>query len=131
MLVHMLSAALLPLCRCDSFTCGVSSQVYHLASVRLRDLCARLDIMPELRRKIWTCFEYSLVHCTDMMMDRHLDQLLMCAVYVMAKVSQVLHCRDNELRDEGRCSETHKEEEQVQFRKARGVPASPAGALKG
>uniref|UniRef100_A0AAX7U119 Retinoblastoma-like 2 (p130) n=1 Tax=Astatotilapia calliptera TaxID=8154 RepID=A0AAX7U119_ASTCA len=63
-------------------------KVYHLASVRLRDLCARLDIMPELRRKIWTCFEYSLVHCTDMMMDRHLDQLLMCAVYVMAKVTK-------------------------------------------
>uniref|UniRef100_A0A669BH09 RB transcriptional corepressor like 2 n=1 Tax=Oreochromis niloticus TaxID=8128 RepID=A0A669BH09_ORENI len=72
----------------DSFTCGVSYQVYHLASVRLRDLCTRLDIMPELRRKIWTCFEYSLVHCTDMMMDRHLDQLLMCAVYVMAKVTK-------------------------------------------
>lgn len=61
-------------------------QVYHLASVRLRHLCAKLDISSELRRKIWTCFEYSLVHCTDLMMDRHLDQLLMCAVYVMAKV---------------------------------------------
>ncbi|XP_035771283.1 retinoblastoma-like protein 2, partial [Neolamprologus brichardi] len=101
-------------------------KVYHLASVRLRDLCARLDIMPELRRKIWTCFEYSLVHCTDMMMDRHLDQLLMCAVYVMAKVSQVLHRRDNELRDEGRCSETHKEDEQVQFRKARALCPYPS-----
>lgn len=61
-------------------------QVYHLASVRLRHLCAKLDISSELRRKIWTCFEYSLVHCSHMMMDRHLDQLLMCAVYVMAKV---------------------------------------------
>ncbi|XP_041794484.1 retinoblastoma-like protein 2 isoform X2 [Chelmon rostratus] len=63
-------------------------KVYHLASVRLRDLCAKLDISSELRRKIWTCFEYSLVHCTDLMMDRHLDQLLMCAVYVMAKVTK-------------------------------------------
>ncbi|XP_008300641.1 retinoblastoma-like protein 2 [Stegastes partitus] len=63
-------------------------KVYHLASVRLRDLCAKLDISSELRRKIWTCFEYSLVHCTEMMMDRHLDQLLMCAVYVMAKVTK-------------------------------------------
>ncbi|KAM9376938.1 retinoblastoma-like protein 2 isoform 2-T2 [Pholidichthys leucotaenia] len=63
-------------------------KVYHLASVRLRDLCAKLDISTELRRKIWTCFEYSLVHCTDMMMDRHLDQLLMCAIYVMAKVTK-------------------------------------------
>lgn len=64
--------------------------MYHLASVRLRDLCAKLDISSELRRKIWTCFEYSLVHCTEMMKDRHLDQLLMCAVYVTAKVSTVV-----------------------------------------
>ncbi|XP_053174930.1 LOW QUALITY PROTEIN: retinoblastoma-like protein 2 [Scomber japonicus] len=63
-------------------------KVYHLASVRLRDLCAKLDITPDLRRKIWTCFEYSLVNCTELMMDRHLDQLLMCAVYVMAKVTK-------------------------------------------
>uniref|UniRef100_W5MK11 Retinoblastoma-like protein 2 n=1 Tax=Lepisosteus oculatus TaxID=7918 RepID=W5MK11_LEPOC len=63
-------------------------QVYHLASVRLRDLCAKLDISAELRRRIWTCFEYSLVHCTDLMVDRHLDQLLMCAIYVMAKVTK-------------------------------------------
>ncbi|CAB1322835.1 unnamed protein product [Coregonus sp. 'balchen'] len=63
-------------------------KVYHLASVRLRDLCAKLDISSELRRKIWTCFEYSLVHCTELMMDRHLDQLLMCAVYFMTKVTK-------------------------------------------
>uniref|UniRef100_A0A672ZQ64 Retinoblastoma-like protein 2 n=1 Tax=Sphaeramia orbicularis TaxID=375764 RepID=A0A672ZQ64_9TELE len=69
-------------------TCDFLRQVYHLASVRLRDLCAKLDISSELRRKIWTCFEYSLVHCTQLMMDRHLDQLLMCAVYVMAKVTK-------------------------------------------
>lgn len=61
-------------------------QVYHLASVRLRDLCAKLDISDELRKRIWTCFEHSLVHCPEIMMDRHLDQLLMCAIYVMAKV---------------------------------------------
>ncbi|KAL0968597.1 hypothetical protein UPYG_G00269000 [Umbra pygmaea] len=63
-------------------------KIYHLASVRLRDLCAKLDISCELRRKIWTCFEYSLVHCTELMMDRHLDQLLMCAIYVMTKVTK-------------------------------------------
>ncbi|NWY71449.1 RBL2 protein, partial [Erithacus rubecula] len=62
-------------------------KVYHLASVRLRDLCAKLDVSDELRKKIWTCFEYSLVHCPEIMMDRHLDQLLMCAVYVMTKVT--------------------------------------------
>ncbi|XP_062847615.1 retinoblastoma-like protein 2 isoform X2 [Trichomycterus rosablanca] len=68
--------------------CLFFRKVYHLASVRLRDLCARLDIGTDLRRKIWTCFEYSLVNCTELMMDRHLDQLLMCAIYVMTKVTK-------------------------------------------
>ncbi|XP_060775164.1 retinoblastoma-like protein 1 isoform X2 [Neoarius graeffei] len=66
-------------------------KVYHLASVRLRDLCLKLDISTELRSKIWTCFEQSLVHCTDMMKDRHLDQLLLCAVYIISKVSKEEH----------------------------------------
>uniref|UniRef100_A0A8C3HDY4 RB transcriptional corepressor like 2 n=1 Tax=Chrysemys picta bellii TaxID=8478 RepID=A0A8C3HDY4_CHRPI len=68
--------------------CLFFRKVYHLASVRLRDLCVKLDISDELRKKIWTCFEFSLVQCPELMMDRHLDQLLMCAIYVMAKVTK-------------------------------------------
>ncbi|XP_036922206.1 retinoblastoma-like protein 2 isoform X3 [Sturnira hondurensis] len=63
-------------------------KVYHLAGVRLRDLCVKLDISDTLRKKIWTCFEFSIVQCPELMMDRHLDQLLMCAIYVMAKVTK-------------------------------------------
>jgi hypothetical protein len=60
-----------------------------MASVRLRDLCERMQIEEEddLRRKIWTCFEHTLVNHTDLMVDHHIDQILMCAIYVMAKVS--------------------------------------------
>lgn len=54
--------------------------------MRLRDLCLKLDVSNDLRRKIWTCFEFTLVHCADLMKDRHLDQLLLCAFYIMAKV---------------------------------------------
>uniref|UniRef100_A0A671WHL7 Retinoblastoma-like protein 1 n=1 Tax=Sparus aurata TaxID=8175 RepID=A0A671WHL7_SPAAU len=60
-------------------------KVYHLASVRLRDLCVKLDIPSELRGKIWTCFEHTLVHSTDLMKGRHLDQLLLCSVYIISK----------------------------------------------
>lgn len=60
-----------------------------MASVRLKDLCDRLDITDEQRRKMWTCFEHTLVHHTDMMLDRHIDQLIMCAIYVMAKVRRI------------------------------------------
>ncbi|XP_076869913.1 retinoblastoma-like protein 1 isoform X2 [Brachyhypopomus gauderio] len=66
-------------------------KVYHLASVRLRDLCLKLDISADLRAKIWTCFEHSLVYCTDLMKDRHLDQLLLCAVYIISKISKEEH----------------------------------------
>ncbi|XP_061162475.1 retinoblastoma-like protein 1 isoform X1 [Saccostrea echinata] len=63
-------------------------KLYHLASVRLRDLCEQLYIDDiDLRRKMWTCFEYVLVNHVELMMDRHIDQIIMCAIYVMAKVS--------------------------------------------
>ncbi|KAA8596103.1 hypothetical protein FQN60_011394, partial [Etheostoma spectabile] len=42
-------------------------KVYSLMGKRLRELCATLNISDDLRLKIWTCFEHSLVHCTDLM----------------------------------------------------------------
>uniref|UniRef100_A0A1B6KSV5 Retinoblastoma-like protein 1 n=2 Tax=Graphocephala atropunctata TaxID=36148 RepID=A0A1B6KSV5_9HEMI len=60
---------------------------YHVASVRMQELCNHLELREtELRRKIWTCFEHSIRDHTDLMLDRHLDQILMCAVYVMCKI---------------------------------------------
>lgn len=66
-------------------------KVYHLASVRLRDLCVKLDISSELRGKIWTCFEHSMVHNTELMKDRHLDQLLLCSIYIISKITKEPH----------------------------------------
>uniref|UniRef100_A0A8C8GWZ2 Retinoblastoma-like protein 1 n=1 Tax=Oncorhynchus tshawytscha TaxID=74940 RepID=A0A8C8GWZ2_ONCTS len=66
-------------------------KVYHLASVRLRDLCVRLDISAELRGKIWTCFEHSIVQCPELMKDRHLDQLLLCSIYIISKITKEGH----------------------------------------
>lgn len=61
---------------------------YSLAVVRMNDLCTRLRLTDdELKRKIWTCLEYSIMHQTHLMKDRHLDQILMCSVYVICKVS--------------------------------------------
>uniref|UniRef100_A0A1B6EEJ0 Retinoblastoma-like protein 1 n=2 Tax=Clastoptera arizonana TaxID=38151 RepID=A0A1B6EEJ0_9HEMI len=60
---------------------------YHLASVRMHELCTQLELTEtELRKKIWTCFEHSIVEHNDLMLDRHLDQILMCAVYVICKI---------------------------------------------
>ncbi|XP_014672646.1 PREDICTED: retinoblastoma-like protein 2 [Priapulus caudatus] len=61
-------------------------KVYYLASVRLRDLCEKLELAEDLRMKSWTCLEYALTQYVELMRDRHLDQIVMCCVYVMAKV---------------------------------------------
>lgn len=66
-------------------------QFYHLGSVRMQDLCNRLNLNDsELKRKIWTCFQNTITDHIDLMRDRHIDQLLMCAVYVICKVKFVL-----------------------------------------
>ncbi|VVC27835.1 Retinoblastoma-associated protein, B-box,Retinoblastoma-associated protein, A-box,Cyclin- [Cinara cedri] len=60
---------------------------YNLASVRMQDLCYQLSINDEdLIRKIWTCFEYVIIEHTNMMCDRHLDQILMCTIYIICRV---------------------------------------------
>lgn len=37
--------------------------------------------------KIWTCFEHALKTHTHLMRDRHLDQIIMCAIYGVAKIN--------------------------------------------
>lgn len=52
----------------------------------MEHLCTKLEITDiELKRKIWTVFEDSIRY-TDLIKDRHLDQLLMSAVYVICKI---------------------------------------------
>ncbi|XP_034536208.1 retinoblastoma-like protein 2 [Notolabrus celidotus] len=56
-----------------------------LAERHLTKRFPTLGISDELRVKIWTCFEHSLVNFPHLMEDRHLDQLLMCAIFIIAK----------------------------------------------
>lgn len=53
----------------------------------MQDLCYQLSINDEdLMRKIWTFFEDVIIEHTDMMRDRHLDQILMCTIYIICRV---------------------------------------------
>lgn len=62
---------------------------YKLASVRMLALCSGLEINdPDMLKKIWTVFEYSIVEQTSLMKDRHLDQMIMCAIYVIFRVTK-------------------------------------------
>ncbi|XP_044265491.1 retinoblastoma-like protein 1 [Tribolium madens] len=75
-------------------TGGVSivfRKFYNLSGERMEHLCTHLKITyTDTKRKIWTVFE-ELVrknHC-ELMKDRNLDQLLMCAVYMICKLTKL------------------------------------------
>lgn len=56
----------------------------------MNDLCKKLEFIDtDLKKKIWTIFEYSVKDQTEFMKDRHLDQILMCAVYVICKIAKI------------------------------------------
>ncbi|KAK3927281.1 Retinoblastoma-like protein 1 [Frankliniella fusca] len=69
--------------------CLFFRKFYHLGSVRMQELCNHLQLTDsELKRKIWTCFQHAITNHVDLMRDRHIDQLLMCSVYVICKVTK-------------------------------------------
>lgn len=61
-------------------------KVNQLAYNRLVSLCSKLDIDDTLRGHMWTCLEHSLRFHWQLMKDRHLDQMMLCAVYAISKV---------------------------------------------
>jgi retinoblastoma-like protein 1 len=64
---------------------------YNLSGERLEHLCTHLKITnTPTKRKIWTVFEESVrKNNCELMKDRNLDQLLMCAVYMICKLTQL------------------------------------------
>uniref|UniRef100_A0A1B0GBC1 Uncharacterized protein n=1 Tax=Glossina morsitans morsitans TaxID=37546 RepID=A0A1B0GBC1_GLOMM len=67
-----------------------SGSVANLAWLRIKELCRELDLHDEVvLKKIWTLFEYSITQKTELMRDRHLDQIFMCAIYLYIKVGEV------------------------------------------
>lgn len=59
---------------------------YKLAYLRIYELCKNLNYFDEsYLQKIWTIFEYCITKQFHLMRDRHLDQILMCSIYVFGR----------------------------------------------
>nr|XP_040222190.2 retinoblastoma-like protein 1 isoform X2 [Anopheles coluzzii] len=76
-------------------------KMYQVAYDRLCNLCQNLGIDSEVIQKlIWTILEFTITKCSqELMRDRHLDQLLMCAIFVTMRIKklpntfkQIMHC---------------------------------------
>ncbi|XP_010891738.2 retinoblastoma-associated protein [Esox lucius] len=65
-------------------------KLYRLAYMRLKMLYTRLlTSHPDLEPIMWTLYQHTLQHEYDLMRDRHLDQLMMSAMYAICKVKNV------------------------------------------
>lgn len=70
---------------------------YIQAYNRLQTLFNDLDMGDAAQlTEVWTIFEFVVVHHLELMRNRHLDQLIMCAVYVYAKAKP--HVRNGQFK---------------------------------
>ncbi|XP_055688891.1 retinoblastoma-like protein 2 [Lutzomyia longipalpis] len=69
---------------------------HKLAFHRMKFIYNQLGLNdPNNLRKIWTIFEHSVLNYTELMKERHMDQILMCAIYVFIRVQKL----DNTFKD--------------------------------
>ena len=70
-------------------------KVYLLASVRLRELMSNLEPTDTVSsngedsldlKKAWAVFENCVVLKTELLLNRHLDQILLATLYIIGKV---------------------------------------------
>ncbi|XP_023656418.1 retinoblastoma-associated protein isoform X1 [Paramormyrops kingsleyae] len=65
-------------------------KVYRLAYLRLNTLCSRLlKDQADLEPVMWTLLQHTLQYEYELMKDRHLDQLMMSAMYAICKVKNI------------------------------------------
>ncbi|GMT28601.1 hypothetical protein PFISCL1PPCAC_19898 [Pristionchus fissidentatus] len=64
-------------------------KIYLMAAARLIDLCDRLKMDEKGKQKVWTIFEHSLRTETSLYAGRHLDQNILCIIYVMVRICKL------------------------------------------
>ena len=60
----------------------------YLGAKRIQDMCLRLLLPSALVQQVWAVVKLVLDKARNLLVGRHLDQLLMCAVYGVCKVNQ-------------------------------------------
>ena len=66
----------------------------YLAAKRIQDMCLRLLLPSALTEQVWEVAKLVIDSARQLLKGRHLDQILMCSVYGVCKVSQSLSQRN-------------------------------------
>jgi retinoblastoma-like protein 1 len=65
------------------------AKVMHLAARRLGDLVSRLNLTPDVIRDTYSLIEHVVYEQTNLVYNRHLDQIILAAVYGVCKANAV------------------------------------------
>ncbi|KAL8138094.1 hypothetical protein V2J09_004095 [Rumex salicifolius] len=65
------------------------NKIVKLAAVRINGMVERLLLSQQLRETVYCLFQRILTHRTPLFFNRHIDQIILCCFYGVAKISQL------------------------------------------
>ncbi|KAG0500259.1 hypothetical protein HPP92_000331 [Vanilla planifolia] len=65
------------------------SKMVKLAAIRIRSLCERLQLPQEVQEHVYCLIQQILSQRTNLLFNRHLDQIILCCFYGVAKISHL------------------------------------------
>ncbi|PKA54811.1 Retinoblastoma-related protein [Apostasia shenzhenica] len=65
------------------------SKIIKLAAIRIRSLCDRLQLPHEAQERVYCLIQQILSQRTHLLFNRHIDQIILCCFYGVAKISHL------------------------------------------
>ncbi|KAJ1269396.1 hypothetical protein BS78_07G208400 [Paspalum vaginatum] len=65
------------------------SKIAKLAAIRIRSLCERLQLSQQVLERVYSLVQQILSQQTSLFFNRHIDQIILCSIYGVAKISQL------------------------------------------
>jgi retinoblastoma-like protein 1 len=62
------------------------NRVVSIAAESVADLCQKIGVTDEISEVIWCVVKALLSQETDLMVNRHMDQLIMCSIYGICRI---------------------------------------------
>ncbi|RID71469.1 hypothetical protein BRARA_C03406 [Brassica rapa] len=65
------------------------TKINKLAAVRINGMVERLQLSQQIRESVYRLFQHVLTEQTSLLFNRHIDQIILCCFYGVAKLSQM------------------------------------------
>ncbi|KAG8048109.1 hypothetical protein GUJ93_ZPchr0008g13043 [Zizania palustris] len=65
------------------------SKITKLAAIRIKGLCERLQLSQQILERVYSLVQQIISQQTALFFNRHIDQIILCSIYGVAKISQL------------------------------------------